>query len=220
MTLEIRLFGELSVLRDGGAVGLPASRKTRALLAYLAATPRSHLREKLCALLWEGPDDPRAALRWSLTKLRAVVDDPGRRRLVADREHVQLELTDCSVDLAMLRAAIPGCTPGGARRLPTETLRAVAPLLRGELLEGLELPECSRFVEWCRAERALARGVGAAVLATLVDRLAEAGGDETYEALEHARCWAQLDPLDEAAHAAVGRVLELARPLSAPAGSS
>ena len=61
--LEIRLLGELEVLRDGTAVPLPASRKSRALLAYLAATSRTHLRERLCELLWEGPDDPRAALR-------------------------------------------------------------------------------------------------------------------------------------------------------------
>ena len=36
--VEIRLFGELAVLRDGRPVALPASKKTRALLAYLAAT--------------------------------------------------------------------------------------------------------------------------------------------------------------------------------------
>jgi hypothetical protein len=38
--LEIRLLGELEVERDGQAVPLPASKKSRALLAYLAATAR------------------------------------------------------------------------------------------------------------------------------------------------------------------------------------
>ena len=33
--LEIRLFGDMEVLRDGVAVPLPQSRKSRALLAYL-----------------------------------------------------------------------------------------------------------------------------------------------------------------------------------------
>ena len=37
----------------------------------------SHRRERLCALLWEGPDDPRAQLRWSLSKLRPLLDIDG-----------------------------------------------------------------------------------------------------------------------------------------------
>ncbi|HVR02061.1 MAG TPA: alpha/beta hydrolase, partial [Polyangia bacterium] len=65
--VEIRLLGELKLSLGGRVQALPASKKTRALLAYLVATAKPHLRERLCALLWDGPDDPRAALRWSLT---------------------------------------------------------------------------------------------------------------------------------------------------------
>jgi DNA-binding SARP family transcriptional activator len=74
--LAIRLLGSLEVRRNGEALELPASRKSRALLAYLVATGRAHSRSHLCGLLWDGPDDPRAALRWSLTKLRPLVDGP------------------------------------------------------------------------------------------------------------------------------------------------
>src|SRR5262249_1845616 len=81
--LVLRLLGEIEVVRAGEPVMLPASRKTRALLAYLAATGRPHRRSRLCSLLWDIPDDPRGALRSSLSKLRAVVDEPGRRRIVA-----------------------------------------------------------------------------------------------------------------------------------------
>ena len=49
--LEIRLLGELTVLRDGRAVELPASKKTRALLGYLVATGKPQLRERFCELL-------------------------------------------------------------------------------------------------------------------------------------------------------------------------
>ena len=72
--LQIQLLGELGVYRDGERLGLPPSKKTRALLAYLVATRRPHTRAQLCALLWDGPDDPRAQLRWSLTKVRPLVD--------------------------------------------------------------------------------------------------------------------------------------------------
>src|SRR5437764_1095373 len=89
--LEIQLLGELSVVRDGRPISLPASRKTRALLAYLVCTGKPHTRERLCELLWDGPDDPRAGLRWSLAKLRPVVDEPANLRLAADREHVAFE---------------------------------------------------------------------------------------------------------------------------------
>src|SRR5580698_8246834 len=89
--LEIRLLGELRVVRGGQPLGLPASKKTRALLGYLVASGRPHLRQKLCELLWPGPDDPRAALRWSLTKIRALLDEPSAARLIADRERVAFE---------------------------------------------------------------------------------------------------------------------------------
>ncbi|HET9990767.1 MAG TPA: hypothetical protein VFQ65_19690, partial [Kofleriaceae bacterium] len=142
--LEIRLIGELVVARDGASIVLPASKKTRALLAYLAATGRPQLRERLCALLWDGPDDPRAALRWSLTKLRPLVDDGEATRLVADRDRVELVPNGATIDLAAIRAAVPGGAVAGVARASTEALAAVAPLVRGELLEGLDLPDCYR----------------------------------------------------------------------------
>jgi len=83
--LRVSLLGNLTVSRHGAETPLPPSRKTRALLAYLAVTARPHSRDRLCALLWPLPDDPRGALRWSLTRLRPLVDEPSRRRIVADR---------------------------------------------------------------------------------------------------------------------------------------
>ena len=63
--LELRFLGDFEVLRDGRPLSLPPSKKTRALLAYLALQPRRFRREQLCELLWELPDDPRGSLRWS-----------------------------------------------------------------------------------------------------------------------------------------------------------
>src|SRR5579883_985773 len=130
--LEIRVLGELEVVRGGRSVALPASKKTRALLGYLVvARGRPQPRQRLCELFWDGPDDPRAALRWSLTKIRPLVDGPGEKRLVADREHVAFEPRGASVDLvSALEAA-------AAAHAPLDALRAAADLYRGELLEGL-----------------------------------------------------------------------------------
>ncbi len=75
--LEFRVLGEFEVIRGGAPVTLPPSRKTRALLAYLALTGQKHRRERLCEIFWDVPDDPRGALRWSLSKIRPFVDEPG-----------------------------------------------------------------------------------------------------------------------------------------------
>ena len=102
--LEIRLLGEPEVVIDGQARALPASKKTRALLGYLVATARPQRRERLCELLWDGPDDPRAGLRWSLAKLRPLVDVGGVVRVVADRERVSFESHGAEIDLLTVSA--------------------------------------------------------------------------------------------------------------------
>src|SRR5688500_1364417 len=117
--LEIRLLGDLEVLRGGRPQPLPASKKTRALLAYLVATGRPHLRERLCDLFWDGPDDPRAALRWSLTKLRPLVNDAEQTRLRADRERVTFTGERATTDSALVRQLLGR----DAASVPTEALR-------------------------------------------------------------------------------------------------
>ena len=189
--MEIRVVGQLVVLHAGKAMPLPASKKTRALLGYLAATRVAQPRERLCSLLWDGPDDPRAALRWSLTKLRPLVE------LITDRESVALG--EAVVDVAQLSAATP--------RAATEVLQAAAVHLRGDLLEGLDLADCFRWDEWLRGERERMRRHGTVILGELVSR-----GGKPEDVLGVARQWVALDPLSEPAHAAVIRALvELGR---------
>ena len=49
--LQIKVLGELAVVRDAQEIVLPASKKTRALLAYLALANRRQRRDYLCQLL-------------------------------------------------------------------------------------------------------------------------------------------------------------------------
>lgn len=90
--MRVSLLGEFRVVDGGVELPLPASRKTRALLAFMFATARPHRRERLCEMFWDLPDDPRAALRWALSKLRQVVDAPAKPRIIADRERVEIDL--------------------------------------------------------------------------------------------------------------------------------
>jgi len=171
--VRVRLLGELDVTRGARSLALPASKKTRALLAYLCATGRAQHREALCGLLWDGPDDPRAALRWSLTKIRPLLDqgDTGRCRLVADRERVTFHAEPSAVDVWQVRALMAS----GIAEASTEGLRVAAGQFRGPFLEGLELGGCHRFASWLVAEREALRGAHVAILTALVARLSLAG---------------------------------------------
>jgi DNA-binding SARP family transcriptional activator len=132
--LELRVLGELEVIRDGALVVLPPSRKTRALLAYLALTRRPHRRERLCEIFWDVPDDPRGALRWSLSKIRPFVDDPGCSRLIADRQTVELLTEALNLDFFDAQAC------AGAEAAATGELARAASSFRGPLLADLDLP--------------------------------------------------------------------------------
>ena len=158
----IRLLGELQLVGcDGRAVALPASRKTRALLGYLIATGQPHRRERLCDLLWDGPDDPRAELRWSLSKIWAVLDDEEGMRLTADRERVGVELGNAVIDIQRLRSLLGD----GVSAARIAALKEAASLLGvGEFLDGLDLPLCYRYQEWCMAEREAVSRLHLAVL--------------------------------------------------------
>jgi pimeloyl-ACP methyl ester carboxylesterase len=145
--VRISVMGGLAVARGGERALLPASRKTRALLAYLALNPRPQRREFLCELFWDLPDDPRAALRWSLSKLRAIVNDSDEERLLADRERIALRPEAIAVDLLEARAI---AEDPGAPRAALESARTT---LAEPLLAGADEPNNAMFQAWLVAER-------------------------------------------------------------------
>jgi DNA-binding SARP family transcriptional activator len=187
--VEVRILGELELVVEGRTIALPASKRTRALLGFLVTTRQPHLRERLCELFWDGPDDPRAALRWSLAKLRPLIGE----RLAADRERVSISV---DVDLHQVRQMDAGTTP-------LDELKRAALRFRGELLDGLELPDCFRYQAWFAKERETARALRLSIYDTLVERLS----GEPEEALSWARARLAVDPLAETAHARVMRGL-------------
>lgn len=197
--LGIGLLGEIEVTRDGTRLGLPPSRKTRALLAYLVASERRHRRERLCSMFWEVPDDPRGALRWSLSRLRGLVDD-SVHRIIADRDTVTFEAHGAEIDLVTLRREAKAIGD-----LPVEALERLAALFRGEFLEGLDLPDLPDFQAWCVAEREDVRRLQLRVLSTLIERHAT----DPAAALPHVRKLVQVDPYSGSARALLLRHLVL-----------
>ncbi len=200
--LAVRLLGELEVARGSRRLELPQSKKTRALLAFLVVTGRSHRRERLCELLWDVTDDPRGALRWSLSRLRTLVNEPGTCRILADRSTVAFQPEEAAVDLSELRQSLAR----GTEAKPVQELEKLAAMFRGEFLEGLDLPDFHHFHSWCIAEREQARTEHAAILGALIARLSSRPRD----ALPYARVLVRIDPLNESAHANLVRLLAAA----------
>jgi DNA-binding SARP family transcriptional activator/pimeloyl-ACP methyl ester carboxylesterase len=197
--LTIQLLGEMEVFRRGERLDLPPSKKTRALLAYLAVSGRQHQRDRLCELFWDVPDDPRGALRWSLSKLRLLVDEPDRPRLLADRHAVSLDVTGAHVDLLDVRQALAS----GAETVSVEDLRRTTESFRGEFLAGLDLPDCHGFQAWSVAMREDARRLHRRCLVALAQRLSA----EPEAALPYARELLDIDRHDDAAWALLIRLL-------------
>ena len=187
--IELRMLGPLSVRRDDAALVLPASRKARGLLAYLALAPHAVARSQLCELLWDVPNDPRGELRWCLSKVRGLVDEHDRRRVHTEADTVGLDLTDCFVDaIEIARAAqdISAVAP--------ERLRSLAALFVGDFLEGLDIDRSPAFSGWVTAQRRRFRGCQAALLEHLVDSAADD------EALRYLEQWLVLAPFDQRVH--------------------
>lgn len=188
--MELRLLGVLAVRRDGEPLALPGSRKVRALLAYLALAPQPVPRAQLCELLWDLPDDPRGELRWCLSKVRRLVDAPGRARIFTREDSIGLDLSDCFADaLEVARAA-----GDGIGSLAPPRLRELAQLFTGDFLEGLEIERSPLFSGWLTAQRRRFRGCHAALLEHLVGKVPD---DEATAYLEK---WLELAPYDRHVH--------------------
>ena len=179
----LKLFGPFQLLRHNQPVALP-TRKTEALLAFLALHPGAQRREKLAALLWSEADEQsaRRSLRLALTALRKAL---GEEMIQADRQFVALNTAHLPVDVAEFRRlfADPQATPA-------ELHQAVS-LVGGELLETL-------YEEWVLIEREQLKQQHIQALLRLVRR--QRSQSNYSQAIALARCLLEIEPANEEAH--------------------
>ena len=183
------MLGPLTMRRHDVTLALPASRKVRALLAYLTLAPHAVARGRLCELLWEVPSDPRGELRWCLSKIRGLIDEPQRLRVSAQGDTVKLDLGDCFVDAIEVAGATQAIDT-----LPHERLKALVAIFAGDVLEGLELDGCPAFTGWLAAQRRRFRGLHTATLEHLVKTAPD------NECIGYLERWLELAPFDARAH--------------------
>lgn len=198
-SVEVRLLGPLAIRRSGVELKLPASRKVRALVGYLALAPRPVTREHLCELLGDTSSDPRGELRWCLSKLRGLIDDPDRARLRTSGQTVHLELGDCDVDALGIMTA----TQRGVAHMTAERARQLAALFAGDFLDALELERSPVFDSWLIGQRRRFRACHTAILEQLVKALPEDSA-EVCPVLDE---WLGLAALDQRAHELMLRTL-------------
>ena len=171
--LEVRLGGGLSLRAEGAEIALPASRRARGVLAYLALNPGPHARAQLAARFWPDvlDESARTSLRAALTELRHALG-PEAADVVATRESVALE--GAYVDTRAFDEAL-------AARDDAAAVRACG----APLLDGFE-------EDWAEE----ARQVHARRLGEALERLAASAADAT-EAIRLTREQVALDPLAE-----------------------
>ena len=173
--LEVRLTGGLALRAGGTELAPPASRRARALLAYLALHPGPHARARLAARFWPDvlDESARTSLRAALTELRRALG-ASAGHLVATRETVALDGDGLTVDTRAFEAALGGGDPAGALAAS-----------RGPILDGFD-------DDWAHD----ARQAHARRLAEALERLAAATADPA-EAIALTREQVALDPLAE-----------------------
>ena len=191
----VRFLGPLAVIRNGAAIKLPASRKVRALFAYLALSAHPVGRSRLCALLWDGPNDPRGELRWSLSKLRGMLGECDGPKIEISDDMVSLDLRGCLVDAKDAEDAVAE----GMATLDTARLQALCTLFIGDFLEGLDIDRCPLFENWLTAQRRRFKACYIAALEHLAGRLPTASP----AASAYIEKWIELAPFDGNAHLAL-----------------
>jgi TolB-like protein/DNA-binding SARP family transcriptional activator len=165
----------------------------RALLGFLALGGAPVSRSRLCDLLWDVPNDPRGELRWCLSKLRSVLDDEKRHRVLAiEADRISLDLSDSFVDALEVERALAG----GVESLATERLAEIGQWFGGDLLEGVRVDGSPEFSGWLTAQRERYRGIHVSVLRELTAR-APVDSDEMLRCLQE---WLARAPFDLRAH--------------------
>ena len=208
--LYLHLLGVPEVRLGAKLLTFP-TRKTLALLIYLALQGGEQPREHLAALLWPeaSPERSRASLRNTLGHLQAALR-PARGQfdtayLCVTRQALALNPdADIQLDLQTVEPAYALARADRARRTPPEgsvsqpALQAAVACYRGDFLAGFSLGDGPDFDDWTASQRELWRRR----LGLIFDRLSEIqfAGGEFASVTETTARWITLDALNETAY--------------------
>jgi len=210
MALHIFALGSPEVRLGGNRLAFP-TRKTLALLIYLALEGDMQPREQLAALLWPeaSPERSHASLRNTLGHLQTVLRKASGQAQTSYLSVANDSLglnpdADIDFDLRTIEQAYEQARldrssrslPDGSASLPL--LQAAAARQRGDFLAGFSLGDAPDFDDWA----AMQREVWNRRLGLILDRLSEIqfARGEFASATETASHWIALDALNEVAY--------------------
>lgn len=203
---RIELLGGFNLYRDGETITRFDSRKTAALLAYLAYFPRrTHPREVLLEMLWPDvtPDAARHSLSQALFCLRRLLEPPdstASRVLITDRVSVRLQPGSFTSDAGAFETAAVAASRDPDLTSRVHLAEEALALYSGELLPGF-------FESWVVQEQPRLLELYQTTLSRLVIDLESVGQFD--RALVHARHGVGIDPLREEAHVHIIRLAGL-----------
>ena len=210
LLLRISVLGTPEVRLGDSLLAFP-TRKTLALLIYLAVETRLQPREHLAALLWPeaSPERSRANLRNTLRHLQTAFGRAGSQAQIPYLHitHRTLGLNpDANIDLDLRiieQAYTLARVDRSGRALPKSSsglplLQSAVACQRGDFLVGFSLGDAPGFDDWT----AIQREFWHRRLGLILDRLSEiqfTSGEFT-GAAETASHWIALDALNEVAY--------------------
>ncbi|HEX9784865.1 MAG TPA: BTAD domain-containing putative transcriptional regulator [Opitutaceae bacterium] len=205
--LQIRLFGDFRLLRDGELVATACTSRMRSLLAYMGLHRRApQTRSHVAFLFWPDSSEQQALtnLRHLLHKFRHAIPETGDLIGVGNRTLQWNSVTTCLLDVAEFESALEESDE--ALRRGDQLVGRMALERAADLYEGDLLPGC--YDEWIEPERERLRRQCAGALERLVRKLTDA---RDYPAAVHrAGQWRQLEPTREVVHATLMRLHMLA----------
>lgn len=197
--LTLTLLGDFQARLGAGPALRLRTRKTQALLTYLASPPgQAHSRDKLAALLWgdRSQAQARSRLRESLFVLRRALAPADPPCLGLGTEAVVLDAGAVDVDAAVFGRLVQ---EGDA-----ESWVRAGELYRGEFLQGLAF-RGALFEDWLMGERERLRELAVEALAKLLAQQQRVAGPAE-AALQTALRLIALDPLQESVHRTLMRL--------------
>ena len=196
--LFVTLLGGLDIrMASGQIISLP-TKKTLALLGYLALHPgKAYPRDRLAALLWGDSADEQArrSLRQAMYVLRKALPETEPPALLMEGETIALNGDAVDVDTSVFERLV-------SERTPEALERAVA-LYRGELLEGVGVDEAP-FAEWLASEQERLRGLAVQAFTDILAHQSKAG--QTQQAIQTAVTLLAMDVSQEIVHRALMRL--------------
>ncbi len=166
------------------------NRKTRAILAYLAASGKLQTRRALAELFCQSAKDPAGSLRWHLSRIRRDLDE---EILDVSPQGVAFNFAIARTDLTTFQQTLTN-----PQQQPADTLATAVALYRGPFLDELALRDAAEFDLWLLGERARCQQLYEKGGAVLVNRFIQ---QERYaQAIDLAQTLLQTNALLEVVH--------------------